>query len=119
FKALHPELEQLTESKLRGTVYPLGTKAGGLTQDMAARTGLKQGTAVAVGVIDAHASVHAMGVVIPGKMVMAMGTSICHMVLADEEKHIEGISGVVEDGIIPGFYGYEAGQPAGGDILGW
>lgn len=119
FKALHPELEHLTESKLRGPVYPLGTKAGGLTQDMATRTGLKQGTAVAVGVIDAHASVPAMGVVTPGKMVMAMGTSICHMVLADEEKHIEGISGVVEDGIIPGFYGYEAGQPAGGDILGW
>src|SRR5699024_7058260 len=31
----------------------------------------------------------------------------------------DGISGVVEDGIIPGYYGYEAGQPAGGDILGW
>src|SRR5699024_6319648 len=57
FKAIHPELEHLTESKLRGPVYPLGTKAGGLTQDMATRTGLKQGTAVAVGVIDAHASV--------------------------------------------------------------
>lgn len=119
FQSLDPGLKNLAETKLRGTIYPLGTKAGGLTEEMASRTGLKPGTAVAVGVIDAHASVPAMGVVTPGKMVMAMGTSICHMVLADEEKHIEGISGVVEDGIIPGFYGYEAGQPAGGDILAW
>src|SRR5690625_6856873 len=86
---------------------------------MAAITGLQEGTAVAVGVIDAHASVPAMGVVEPGKMVLSMGTSICHMVLENEEKHIEGMCGVVEDGIIEGFYGYEAGQPAGGDILAW
>src|SRR5690625_5165419 len=27
--------------------------------------------------------------------------------------------GVVEDGIIPGYYGYEAGQPAVGDSFAW
>ena len=27
--------------------------------------------------------------------------------------------GVVRDGVIPGFYGFEAGQPAVGDLFGW
>jgi L-ribulokinase len=63
--------------------------------------------------------VPAVGVVTPGKLVMAMGTSICHMLLGTEEKQVEGMCGVVEDGIIPGLYGYEAGQSAVGDIFEW
>ncbi len=47
FKALDPRLENLTETKLRGEVIPLGTNVGGLTEDMAAMMGLKPGIAVA------------------------------------------------------------------------
>ncbi len=119
FKALDPRLEDLVETKLRGSVVPLGTKAGELTAQMAQLTGLKEGLAIAVGNVDAHVSVPAMGVVGPGKMVMTMGTSICHLLLGEEEKEVEGMCGVVEDGIIPGFYGYEAGQSAVGDIFAW
>lgn len=119
FKELDPRLENLTETKLRGDILPLGTKAGKLTKEMASAIGLKSETSVAVGNVDAHAAVPAMGVVSPGKMVMVMGTSICHMVLGTREKQVEGMCGVVEDGIIPGFYGYEAGQSAVGDIFGW
>ncbi|MBO7746663.1 ribulokinase [Paenibacillus sp. MWE-103] len=118
-KALDPRLEAFAETKLRGDVLPLGTKAGELTPGMAARMGLVAGTAIAVGNVDAHAAVPAVGVVTPGKLVMAMGTSICHMLLGDEEKQVEGMCGVVEDGIIPGYYGYEAGQSAVGDIFAW
>lgn len=119
FKSLDPRLENLMETKLRGDILPLGTKAGELTEEMAAMTGLTAGTAVAVGMVDAHASVPGTGVVTPGKMVMAMGTSICHLILGKEEKEVEGMCGVVEDGIIPGYYGYEAGQSAVGDIFEW
>ncbi|MGY0691440.1 ribulokinase [Virgibacillus sp. FSP13] len=119
FKALDPRLEDLTDTKLRGEVVPLGTKSGELTEEMARLTGLNAGTAIATGNVDAHAAVPAMGVVEPGKLVMAMGTSICHMLLGNEEKQVEGMCGVVEDGIIPGFYGYEAGQSAVGDIFAW
>lgn len=119
FKALDPRLENLTDTKLRGEVASLGTRAGTLTDVMAKLTGLPEGIAVAVGNVDAHASVPAMGVVEPGKMVMAMGTSICHMVLGNQEKEVEGMCGVVEDGIISGLYGYEAGQSAVGDIFEW
>jgi L-ribulokinase len=52
-------------------------------------------------------------------MVMIMGTSICHMVLGDEEHIVPGICGYVEDGIIPGFFGYEAGQSCVGDLFAW
>lgn len=119
FKALDPRLENLTETKLRGDVISLGSNAGGLTEKMAEIMGLKPGIAVAVGNVDAHAAVPAVGVVTPGKLVMAMGTSICHMLLGTEEKQVEGMCGVVEDGIIPGLYGYEAGQSAVGDIFEW
>ncbi|GAB2723430.1 ribulokinase [Paenibacillus thermoaerophilus] len=119
FRALDPRLESLAETKLRGEVVPLGTKAGELTKEMAALMGLAPGTAVAVGNVDAHVAVPGVGVVEPGKMVMAMGTSICHMLLGTEEREVEGMCGVVEDGIIPGYFGYEAGQSGVGDIFAW
>jgi L-ribulokinase len=52
-------------------------------------------------------------------MVLVLGTSTCHMVLSDRRASVEGIGGVVKDGIVEGFYAYEAGQPAVGDIFGW
>jgi L-ribulokinase len=119
FKELDPRLVDVTETKLRGDVVALGTKAGELTAAMAERIGLVAGTAIAVGNVDAHAAVPGVGVVTPGKLVMAMGTSICHMLLGTEEKEVEGMCGVVEDGIIPGYLGYEAGQSAVGDIFAW
>ena len=119
FKALDPRLEKLTETKLRGEIVELGTKAGALTEEMAVRMGLKAGIAVAVGNVDAHAAVPAVGVVTPGRLVMAMGTSICHLLLGEEEREVEGMCGAVEDGIIPGYFGYEAGQSAVGDIFAW
>lgn len=119
FKELHPGLEDVVATKLKGSVEPLGTRAGGITKEMAEKTGLQEGMAVAIGNVDAHAAMPAVGVTTPGKMVMAMGTSICHTVLGNEEKEVEGMCGVVEDGIVPGYFGYEAGQSAVGDIFGW
>ena len=119
FKALNPRLENLVEEKLSTNIYPIGSKAGELTEEFSEKTGLKAGIAVAVGNIDAHVAVPALNVVEADKMVMIMGTSTCHMLLSKEEKIIKGVSGVVEDGIIPGFYGYEAGQSAVGDIFEW
>ncbi|MBA2941538.1 ribulokinase [Paenibacillus sp. CGMCC 1.16610] len=119
FKTLDPRLENVTETKLRGEVVALGTKAGELTESMAKLMGLQPGIAIAVGNVDAHAAVPGVGVVTPGKLVMAMGTSICHMLLGTEEREVEGMCGVVEDGIIPGYLGYEAGQSAVGDIFAW
>jgi L-ribulokinase len=52
-------------------------------------------------------------------MLMIMGTSTCHLVMAENEVMVEGIAGVVEDGIVPGLFGYEAGQAGVGDLFAW
>lgn len=119
FAALHPRLRNVVEEKLSTDIYSTGLKAGGLTAEMAKITGLKEGTPVAIGLIDAHSAVPAATVTQPGKMVLIMGTSTCHMLLSKEQKFISGIPGVVEDGILPGYFGYEAGQAAVGDIFNW
>jgi L-ribulokinase len=119
FAALDPRLQHVVDEKLSREIVPLGQRAGGLTQEMAEMTGLRPGTAVPIGNVDAHVSVPAATVVEPGRLVAIMGTSICHMVLGTEEKVVEGMCGVVEDGIIPGFFGFEAGQSCVGDHFAW
>lgn len=119
FRVLDPRLENLVDKKLGTNVYPLGGKAGEITEKAAKLTGLKQGTAVAIANVDAHVSVPAVGITQPGKMLMVMGTSTCHMLLGDEEKIVPGMCGVVEDGILPGYMGYEAGQSCVGDHFEW
>jgi len=119
FAALDPRLQHVVDEKLSRQIYPQGHRAGGLTQEMAHMIGLQPGTAVPVGNVDAHVSVPVATVVGPGRMVIIMGTSNCHMVLGKEEKHVEGMCGVVEDGIIPGYFGFEAGQSCVGDHFAW
>ncbi|MGG7057707.1 ribulokinase [Clostridium nigeriense] len=118
-RALDEKLENLYEEKFDCEVSSIGDKAGELTAEMAKKLGLKEGMPIAVANVDAHVAVPAMGVTEPGKMVMIMGTSTCSMVLSDKEVVVPGICGYVEDGIIPGLYGYEAGQSAVGDIFAW
>ena len=119
FASLDPRLGALVKDKLSTDIYPLGQRAGSLTPEMAARIGLRPGIAVPIGNVDAHVSVPAATVTEPGAMVIIMGTSNCHMVLGESETVVEGMCGVVEDGIIPGLYGYEAGQSCVGDHFAW
>lgn len=118
-RSLDERLENVYEEKFDCEVSSIGERAGVLTSEMAKRLGLKEGMPIAIANVDAHVAVPAMGVTEPGKMVMIMGTSTCSMVLSDKEVVVPGICGYVEDGIIPGLYGYEAGQSAVGDIFAW
>jgi L-ribulokinase len=119
FAALDPRLEHVIDEKMSRRIHSIGGKAGGLTPQAAEWTGLRPGTAVAVANVDAHVSVPAVTVTEPGRMVMIMGTSTCHMLLGAEEREVPGMCGYVEDGIIPGLFGYEAGQSGVGDIFAW
>jgi L-ribulokinase len=118
-KELDPRFENFVDEKMSRDLSELGSKAGGLTEEAAAWTGLKPGTAVAVANVDAHVAVPAATVTQPGRMVIIMGTSNCHLVMGTEERLVAGMCGYVEDGIIPGFYGYEAGQSCVGDHFAW
>jgi L-ribulokinase len=81
--------------------------------------GLREGTPVSAAIIDAHAAVPGVGAAEAGTLVMVMGTSNCYMLNAAVERSVPGIAGIVKDGILPGFYGYEAGQAAVGDAFDW
>ena len=119
FAALHPNFASVVDSKMSREFAQLGDKAGGLTTEWAEATGLAEGTAVAVANVDAHVTAPAVKATDPGVMVMIMGTSTCHVMSADSIDNVEGMCGVVDGGIIPGLYGYEAGQSGVGDIFAW
>lgn len=119
FKALDPRLEHLVDDKMSREIWPLGKNAGPLTEKAAGKIGLPAGIAVAVANVDAHAAVPAATVVEPGRMVISMGTSSCHMLLGEEVRLVPGMCGYVEDGILPGTVGYEAGQSCVGDHFAW
>ncbi|MBQ4624680.1 MAG: ribulokinase [Clostridia bacterium] len=116
---LDPDLANLYDEKLAGPILTPGSLAGTITPEAAERFGLAPGTAVAVGMPDAHVAASALRVTSPGTLFCLLGTSGCHMLLGDREISVPGICGFVEDGIMPGFYGYEAGQSCFGDLFGW
>nr|MCR5649082.1 ribulokinase [Oscillospiraceae bacterium] len=119
FAALDPRLADCADTKLAGPVMTMGQRAGGLTAEMAALTGLKEGTPVAVCNVDAHVTMPAFNITRSGQMQAIIGTSTCHMLIDTEYHKVKGICGTVEDGMLPGMFGYEAGQGCVGDHFAW
>ncbi|MEU0208901.1 ribulokinase [Streptomyces canus] len=117
--ALNPGFADFVPAKLEQPIGQLGGLAGGLMAEAAAWTGLPEGIAVCVGNVDAHVTAPAAGAVEPGQMVAIMGTSTCHVMSSDRHETVPGMCGVVDGGILPGLWGYEAGQSGVGDIFGW
>ncbi len=119
FKALDERLEHVVEEKLNPEILPIGSRAGVISKRGAALTGLREGTPVATGHMDAHVCMPAVKIDGPGKMLAIMGTSTCHLVMGKEERLVPGICGYVEDGMMPGYFGYEGGQSCVGDHFAW
>src|SRR4051812_8399959 len=118
-RALNPDFADFVATRIEGPLNELGSRAGDLTEQAAEWSGLPAGIAVAVGNVDAHVTVPATGVTGTGQMVAVMGTSTCHMMNGADLAVVPGMCGVVRDGIVPGLYGYEAGQSGVGDIFAW
>lgn len=119
FSALAPELEGLVGTKLSENVLPVSAAAGELDARGAQLTGLEVGTPVALPMIDAHAAMPALGIHGAGALMMVLGTSTCHIINSETERHVPGICGVAEDSVIPGYFTYEAGQACCGDHFDW
>ncbi|MFC3519763.1 ribulokinase [Streptomonospora nanhaiensis] len=117
--ALDPRFAGFAEDKIAHPLSQLGAPAGRLSARAAARTGLPEGITVAVGNVDAHVTAAAAQTVEPGRMLAVMGTSTCHVMNAATFAEVPGMCGAVLDGIVPGLWGYEAGQSGVGDIFGW
>jgi len=116
---LAPGFGDYFTTKLAGDIVQLGERVGSLTAQAAEWTGLPEGIAVAAANADAHVTSAAAGALDPGQMLLVMGTSTCHIMNGDRLADVPGMCGVVEGGVVPGLFGYEAGQSGVGDIFGW
>ena len=117
---LEPGLAAL-RNHLYDEAVPGDQLAGRLTGEWAHKTGLKEGTAVAVGAFDAHFGAVGAGVK-PGTIVKIIGTSTCDCLVHPMDEplaDIPGLCGIVEGSVLPGYYGIEAGQSAVGDLFAW
>ncbi len=104
-------------------IQPGGTSIGGLTEEAAADLGLAPGTAVAVGLIDAHAggigTVGAAGDAgdVLSRMAYVFGTSACTMTTTTEPVFVDGVWGPYFNAMVPGLWLNEGGQSAAGAAI--
>lgn len=119
FKALDPRLEGIIGTKIKEKVQRVSDTAGVLNARGAELTGLCEGTAVALPVIDAHAAMPALNITGNGEMMMILGTSGCYILNYAEGKNIEGTAGYVNGAIFEGVCTYESGQSSLGDSYDW
>jgi FGGY-family pentulose kinase len=98
-----------------------GTRLGtGLTEEAAHAMGLKPGTAVAAGMIDAHAG--GIGTVGIGgtpteNLAYVFGTSSCTMTSTVEPVFVPGVWGPYYSAMVPGMWLNEGGQSAAGAAI--
>jgi FGGY-family pentulose kinase len=115
-------------ARIGRTVKPMGERAGGLTGAAAAELGLSLGTAVAVGIIDAHAGgLGLLGAPLDGaapteetleeRVALIGGTSTCHMAVSRRPKFIRGVWGPYWSAMVPGLWLTEGGQSATGALI--
>jgi FGGY-family pentulose kinase len=122
------ELAADSFARIGRSVRPMGERAGGLTAAAAADLGLAPGTAVAVGIIDAHAGgLGMLGAPLSGvaptaealeeRVALIGGTSTCHMAVSREPKFIHGVWGPYYSAMVPGLWLTEGGQSATGALI--
>lgn len=117
---LDPALGGLRD-RLYTEAHTSDTRAGGLCAEWAAKLGLPEGTAIAVGAFDAHMGAVGAGAR-EGTLVKILGTSTCDLMITPNDQplaDIPGVCGIVNGSVLPGFFGIEAGQSAVGDLFLW
>ncbi len=105
--------------KFPSRLLPVSDVVGGLSKQAAEELGLKEGTPVAEGIIDAYAGQVGLGVVAPGKLALITGSS--HVMLAQSATPVyaPGLWGSYTDAVIEGEYTLEAGQASTGSVVSW
>ena len=117
---LHPKLSELRDF-LYDKAYSFEQVLGHLSGEWSIRTGLPHGIPISVGALDAHVGAIGAGAK-TGKFVKIIGTSTCDIMVfpkSESFSDFEGVSGIVNDSVLPGYIGIEAGQAAVGDLLDW
>jgi FGGY-family pentulose kinase len=112
------DLEDLPE-KWPARVVPLGKGEARLAAATAHDLGLKAGTPVAQGGVDAYLGMVGLGAVGAGDLAMIIGSSTCHMAMSSQGLFGSGMLGCFPDAVVEGLYTLEGGQTATGSILNW
>jgi FGGY-family pentulose kinase len=100
-------------------VLDLGTAVGELHKEAAEEMGLKAGTPVAQGGVDAYMAMIGMNVLEPGKTALITGSSHVMLGQTAEPIHGAGFWGAFTDSVIPGQYVVEGGQVSTGSVVAW
>jgi FGGY-family pentulose kinase len=106
-------------AKWPAAVVPLGRGDGRLSSAAAAELGLRAGTPVAQGGIDAYLGMLGLGAVGPGDVAMILGSSTCHLAMSAEPVLGSGMLGCYPDAVTEGTYTLEGGQTSTGSVLEW
>jgi xylulokinase len=94
-----------------------GEVAGTVTEAASARTGLRTGTPVITGTIDAWAEAVSVGVTEPGDVMVMYGTTMFLIEVLGERRTWPGLWGTV--GVTPGTYDLAAGMATSGAVTDW
>jgi len=119
FSAMDTDLTNVVDEKMKREISSLGIQAGALTEEAAQWMKLEPGIPVSTGVLSSHAAVPAATVAEPGKMAIILESDFYHMILSKKEYRVPGMCGMVEDGIVPGLFAYEARQAGSGEHFSW
>lgn len=124
---LSPGLKDLRK-RINYKAYSAEERVGYLSREWADKLGLstnlpagKAGVSVAVGAFDAHMGAVGAGIK-TGTLVKILGTSTCDIMISPNDKNlvdIRGVCGIVNESVMKGYFGIEAGQSAVGDIFLW
>src|SRR5579872_3910583 len=103
-------------SNLNGCYATSDKLAGRLSEEWAAKLGLRAGIPIPVGAFDAHWDAIGAGVNL-GSVVNVIGSSTCIIAVAENVSLIPGVCGVVQGSVHPRLSGIEAGLSATGDLF--
>ena len=99
-------------------VPPGQALAAGLTADAAAQMGLRAGTPVGAGLIDAHAGgIGTVGADPATTMAYVFGTSACTMATSAKPHKVPGVWGPYYSAMVPDLWLSEGGQSAAGEAI--
>lgn len=116
--AVHPLLGTLNR-KLPSDIHFPGDAVGPLTEEAAQWLGLPRETVVSAAGVDAHVTLHGSHLNQSGDLLLIIGTSTCIIAHSDVYREIQGLNGVVPEGILPNLQAYEGGQACVGDVFAW
>ncbi|HZY63336.1 MAG TPA: FGGY-family carbohydrate kinase, partial [Edaphobacter sp.] len=102
--------------QLAGETLTSDRLAGHLSAEWAEKLGLRAGTPIPVGAIDAHWDAIGAGCR-EGDVVNVIGTSTCLIAMLKQATLIPGVCGIVPGSVHPLYAGVEAGLSATGDIF--